>query len=79
MGLKSTPVVVRHLALRHFQHVWALCLALFELIASPNTSNGGFNLPLAVHLPTIYHSHLSTLSTCDISVVVEKLLKIQQC
>ena len=65
IGLKYTPVVVRHLLGP---------LNMFGLMAdtsSPNIYSRGFNLPLTTY-PLIR-------STCDITVVMKKFLKIQQC
>ena len=49
MGLKFTPVVVRHLlGPLSFLGIWQ---ALHGLIASPNGPDEGFNLPPSAHPP----------------------------
>ena len=74
MGLKLTPVVVRHLL---GADLW---LALCRLIASPNSPNKKFNPPPAAHhSPPLTPPHPLTHATHDITVVVKKVLKIQQC
>ena len=79
MGLKFTPVVVRCL-------LGPLCMlgpiaGILGLIASPNSPNGGFNLPSAAHHPPhpLSPTHILIRATRDITVVVKMLLKIQQC
>ena len=72
MGLKSTPVVAK--LLLGPLTCMGLWLALHEHMASPNSPNGGFSLPLAAHPPPPPLS-----PTCDISVVVKQLFKIKQC
>ena len=71
------------MSLRPSKHVWAYdWLALVGLAAS---SNGEFNLPLTAHPPpppTSPTTHLTCPpihATRDITVVVKKLHKIQQC
>ena len=49
MSLKFNPVIGRRL-LQH-STMFGLCLALLGGIASPNSPNGGFNLPPASHPP----------------------------
>ena len=76
MGLTFTPVVVRHLLgpLSMFG-IWLVPLGL---IASPNSPYGGLThlqlLTLAHPTPSYPFIH----ATHDITVVVKKLLKIQQ-
>ena len=50
MGLKFTRLIVRHL-LGPYACLGPL-LAPLGLIASPNSTNGGFNPSLAAHMPT---------------------------
>ena len=73
MGLKFTPVVVRGL-------LGPLCMlgpiaGILGFIASPNSSNGGFNLHPAAHYPPhpLSPTHPFIHATCDITVVVKNI------
>ena len=62
MGLKLTPVVVRHLLAFHVHlDLW---LALLGLIASPNSSNGRFNPPPAPHLSHYGPAYFASIMLC---------------
>ena len=84
MGLKLTPVVVRYfLGPLACLNLW---MATLGLIASPNSPDRKFNLPPAAHplpLPTppLLPTHPLPLicATCDSTMVVKQLIKIQQC
>ena len=76
MGLKLILVAVRHLL--GPISMFGLWLALLGLIASSNSPNRGYNLPILPNQPP----HLllpAYLLTCDITVVMRKLFKFQQC
>ena len=65
----------RETSIRPSEGVWAYGWHFLDSIASPNSPKGGFNPPPASHTPT----HPLIYVTCDITMVVEKLLKSQQC
>ena len=81
MGLIFIPVLVRlllgppGLSRPMISSSWTL--------ATPNSPIGRYNLPLVSHpllpLPPPPGRPLLIHATCDITVVVKKLLKIQQC
>ena len=56
------------------KHVSAYELALFELIANPNSLNGGYGPPLATHPPSPTRTTL-IYATRDITVAVKKLAR----
>ena len=83
MGLIFIPVLVRCL-LGPLGLSGLMMTSTLELIDAPNSPTGRYNPPLAANLP--HHSphplspaHPLIHAICDITVVVKKLLKIQQC
>ena len=77
MGLIFTPVLVRNL-LRPSSLVWAYDLTLLGLMATPNSPIGWCNPPAASHPPPP-PPHPLICAIHDITVVLKRLLKIQQC
>ena len=79
MGLKLTPVVVRHpLHPLGLFRPTALWLVLLGLIAIPNSPNRGISHLQLLTLPH-HPPHPLQCTISDITVTVKKLLKIQQC
>ena len=81
MGLIFTPVLVRHLlGPLGLSGRLGLSLALLGLIATPNSLFERYNAsPVAQPSPPPHPTHPLMHAIHDITVVVKKLLKIQQC
>ena len=78
MGLIFTPVLVRRL-LRPSSLVWAYdYIALFGLIATPNSPIGRYNPPPASH-PPLHPPHPLIHASVILQWLCKKLLETQQC